>query len=178
MALRFTLDPEVTPELVEGLIDVWTAATNAGGAIGFVAPVTREEVRPTAEKGLAGLGHGPGDGRDRLLVAHDEETGRMAGALFLVDMRFSLMDHWRTVKRVMLHPDFQGRGDGVALLAEAERHARAWGLAGLQLDLRGGLGLERFYERCGYKEVGRLPGALRVAPGDDRDSVFMWLDLR
>ncbi|MEY9936343.1 N-acetyltransferase family protein [Streptacidiphilus sp. MAP5-3] len=174
MALRFTLDPELTPELVEGLVDVWAAATNGGGAIGFVAPVTRAEVRPTADKALAGLG----DGLDRLLVAHDEETGRLAGALFLVDLRFSLMDHWRTVKRVMLHPDFQGRGDGVALLAEAERHARAWGLAGLQLDLRGGLGLERFYERCGYKEVGRLPGALRVAPGDDRDSVVMWLDLR
>jgi hypothetical protein len=29
----------------------------------------------------------------------------------------------------------------------------------------------------GYREVGRLPGALRVAPGDDRDEVLMWLPL-
>jgi hypothetical protein len=27
--------------------------------------------------------------------------------------------------------------------------------------------------RCGYTEVGRVPGAIRVAPGDDRDDVLM-----
>jgi GNAT superfamily N-acetyltransferase len=174
MALRFTLDPEPTPELREQIIGVWTDVSNAGGAIGFVAPVSREDVRPTAVAAFAGLA----DGLDHLLVAHDVETGRLAGALFVVDNRFGLMDHWRVLKRVMLHPDFQGRGDGIALLAETERLARGWGLSGLQLDCRGGLGLEHFYERCGYKEVGRLPGAIRVAPGDDRDGVSMWLDLR
>ena len=173
MALSFTLDPGLTPDLVEQVIDVWTDASNAGGAIGFVPPVSREDVRPSAAAAFAGLAGGV----DRLLVAHDVETGRLAGALFFVDNRFGLMDHWRVLKRVMLHPDFQGRGDGVALLAEAERVARDWGLAGLQLDCRGGLGLEHFYERCGYKEVGRLPGIIRVAPGDDRDGVSMWLDL-
>ncbi|SEK20865.1 GNAT family N-acetyltransferase [Streptacidiphilus jiangxiensis] len=174
MALRFTLDPELTPDVVEGIVGVWTDASNAGGAIGFVPPVSREDVRPTALAAFAGLG----DGADRLLVAHDVETGRLAGALFVVDNRFGLKAHWRGLARVMLHPDFQGRGDGVALLAEAERLARGWGLTGLQLDCRGGIGLEHFYARCGYKEVGRLPGAIRVAPGDDRDDILMWLDLR
>jgi hypothetical protein len=40
--------------------------------------------------------------------------------------------------------------------------------------VRGGLGLERFYDRLGYREVGRLPGALRVAADDDRDEILMW----
>ena len=31
----------------------------------------------------------------------------------------------------------------------------------------------RFYRRCGYVEVGRVPGVIRVSPGDDRDSVLM-----
>jgi GNAT superfamily N-acetyltransferase len=174
MALRFTLDPELTPELREAAVALWADATNAGGAIGFVAPVTPEQVRPTAARAFAGAAEGP----DRMLTAHDEETGRLAGFLFFEDQRFELMDHWRTLKRVVVHPDFQGRGFGAALLAEAEDVARDWGLAGLRLTCRGGLGLERFYERCGYKEVGRIPGVIRVAPGDDRDEVFMWLDLR
>lgn len=33
------------------------------------------------------------------------------------------------------------------------------------------------YAFCGYREVGRVPGAIRVAPGDDRDDVSMLLPL-
>ncbi len=98
--------------------------------------------------------------------------------LLLESMRFGPMDHWRLVSKVMVHPELQGRGYGAALLAEAERIAREWGLAGLKLQVRGGLGLESFYLRSGYVEVGRVPGAIRVAPGDDRDDVVMWRDLR
>jgi hypothetical protein len=47
----------------------------------------------------------------------------------------------------------------------------------LQVTLRDGHGLDGFYRGLGYREVGRIPGALRVGRGDDRDEVFMWLDL-
>ncbi|MFI6449072.1 GNAT family N-acetyltransferase [Kitasatospora sp. NPDC050543] len=175
MALVFTLAPDLTPELREQLVHLWTDVSNAGGAVGFVPPVTPDEVRVTAEQQLAGVGPG---GPDHLLVAYEEGTGRLAGCLFFEDVRFALMDHWRLLKRVMVHPGLQGRGYGFELMAEAERVAREWGLAGLRLTLRGGCGLEKFYGRCGYTEVGRVPGAIRVAPGDDRDDVTMWLDLR
>ncbi|WP_055588634.1 GNAT family N-acetyltransferase [Streptacidiphilus griseoplanus] len=174
MDLTFVLDPEVTPELQEQLVELWTDVSNAGGAVGFVPPVTAEQVLPVARRQLAGVADGP----DRLLTAWDAATGRLAGVVFFESQRFDLMEHWRLLKRVMVHPDFQGRGYGAALLAEAERTARDWGLAGLKLTLRGGLGLERFYGRSGYTEVGRVPGGIRVAEGDDRDDVSMWLDLR
>jgi histone acetyltransferase (RNA polymerase elongator complex component) len=77
----------------------------------------------------------------------------------------------------MVHPDLQGRGYGAALMREAERAAREIGWDALHLTVRSGLGTERFYAGLGYKEVGRLPGALRVAPGDDRDEIHMWLAL-
>ena len=51
------------------------------------------------------------------------------------------------------------------------------GLEALTLMTRSGTGAERFYKRCGYREVGRIPGAIRVRPGDDRDEVHFWLDL-
>ncbi|MFJ5233268.1 GNAT family N-acetyltransferase [Kitasatospora sp. NPDC088391] len=171
MSLRFELETDPSPALRTEVTRLWTDVSNAGGAVGFVPPVTVAEVAPVAERQFAGLGP------DRLLVGY-EPGGRVAAVLFFEDLRFGLMDHWRMLKRVMVHPDFQGRGYGAELLAEAERVARGWGLSGLRLTLRGGHGLERFYGRGGWVEVGRVPGAIRVAPGDERDDVTMWLDLR
>ncbi|MEV8094312.1 GNAT family N-acetyltransferase [Kitasatospora sp. NPDC085879] len=175
MTLVFTLDPDPTPGLRAEIVALWTDVSNAGGAVGFVPPVTAEQVQPTAEEQFAGLGPA---GPDRLLIGREAGTGRLAAALFFASMRFDLMEHWRVLKRIMVHPDLQGRGHGAELLAEAERTARAWGLDSLRLTLRGGLGLEKFYGRCGWTEVGRVPRAIRVGPGDDRDDVTMWLDLR
>ncbi|MFC9324790.1 GNAT family N-acetyltransferase [Kitasatospora sp. NPDC057015] len=174
MTLSFVLDPDPTPELRTEIVRLWADVTNAGGAVGFVPPVTADDVRATADRQFAGVAP---EGPDRLLVARESASGRIVGVLFFESMRFALMEHWRMLKRVMVHPDFQGRGHGVELMAEAERIARDWGLDGLRLTARGGLGLEAFYLRCGYKEVGRVPGAIRVAPGDDRDDITFWLGL-
>lgn len=63
-------------------------------------------------------------------------------------------------------------------MARTEAAARSIeGIDAIRLGCRGGLGLEHFYASCGYKEVGRVPGALRVAPGDDRDDITMLLPL-
>ena len=82
------------------------------------------------------------------------------------------------IHRVMVHPRHQGKGYGRDLLTAAEQAARTFdGIEAVRLTCRGGLGLERFYGSCGYKEVGRIPGAIRVEPGDDRDDVIMLLPL-
>ncbi|GAA2266559.1 hypothetical protein GCM10010430_59490 [Kitasatospora cystarginea] len=57
-------------------------------------------------------------------------------------------------------------------------HLIGRGPSDLRLNLRGGHGLGKFYGRCGYLEIGRAPRTIRVAPGDERDEVTMWLDLR
>lgn len=172
MALTFVLDPPLTSPLREQIIRLWTDVTNAGGAVGFVAPVSEDDVRPVAEAAFAEVESGP----DRLLIG--VEDGRPAALVFLVDNRFGLKAHWRVLKRVMVLPGSQGRGYGAALLREAADAARAMGLEALQVTLRDGHGLEAFYAKAGYRVIGRIPGALRVAPGDDRDEVVMWLDLR
>ncbi|MEV4706420.1 GNAT family N-acetyltransferase [Actinoplanes sp. NPDC049316] len=172
MALTFVLDPPLTLHLREQIVDLWTEATNAGGAVGFVAPVTRDDVRPVAEAAFADVVDGP----DRLLIGMDGD--RLAAMLFVVDNRFELKAHWRVLKRVMVLPGSQGRGYGAALMRQAAAVGRGLGLDGLQVTLRDGHGLEGFYAKAGYRVIGRVPGALRVAPGDDRDEVFMWLDLR
>ncbi len=171
MGIEFSMDPELTDELRERIIALWVDVTNAGGAVGFVAPVTADEVRPMAEQTFAGVEQGI----DRLVIGTDD--GELVALLFIIDNRFALKDHWRVLKRVMVTPGSQGRGYGAALMREAESIGRKAGLAGFQVTVRVGAGTENFYARLGYREVGRMPGALRVAPGDDRDEITMWLDL-
>jgi GNAT superfamily N-acetyltransferase len=173
VSLTFTLDPSVTPDLRDGILDLWTDVSNAGGAVGFVPPVGRDTIRPELVKHFAGMA----EGRIRLLVAHDE-AGQLAATAFFSFNTHRLMTHWVWLYTVMVHPRHQGKGYGRDLLAAAADRARTFdGIEAIRLTCRGGLGLERFYGSCGYKEVGRIPGAIRVAPGDDRDDVIMLLSL-
>ena len=171
MALSFELDPPLTDDLRAAIVALWVDVTNAGGAVGFVLPVTADDVRTTAEAALDAVAAG----RDHLLVGVDD--ARPVALLFVADNVYALKDHWRVLKRVMVAPGSQGRGYGGALMREAAAVAEKLGLAGLQVTVRAGMGTEDFYARLGYREVGRVPGALRVAPGDDRDEIIMWLDL-
>jgi GNAT superfamily N-acetyltransferase len=171
MSLSFLVDPPLTTQLRERVLRLWVDVTNAGGAVGFVAPVDADEVRPTADAALAAVA---GD-RDHLLAGFDGDELR--ALLFVADNGHRLKDHWRVLKRVMVAPGCQGRGYGQAIMRAADDLGRALGLAAFQVTVRGGLNIEGFYQRLGYREVGRVPGALRVAPGDDRDEIIMWRTL-
>jgi GNAT superfamily N-acetyltransferase len=195
MALEFTVDPELTDGLQAEIVACWTDVTNAGGSVGFVPPVAIDDVLPVARRALAGVAAG----HDRLVIGREsasstrpggqttettetteitQTTGRLAALAFMTDEQSQLTEHWRNLKKVMVHPDFQGRGYGTLLMAEIERVARAMGLHLLTLDCRGGTGNDEFYKKCGYVEYGRLPGALKVGPDDYRDRVLMTLSLR
>lgn len=173
MALTFELDPSVGPALRDGIVTLWTDVSNAGGSVGFVPPVSRESVRPELVKHLAAMA----EGRTRLLVGRAED-GSVAATAFLALNTHRLMRHWLWLYTVMVHPGQQGRGYGRDLLTAAAEAARGIeGIEAIRLSCRGGEGLEHFYGSCGYKEVGRVPDAIRVAPGEDRDDITMLLSL-
>lgn len=173
MPLTFELDPSVTPQLRDGLCVLWADVTNAGGAVGFVPSVTPEAIRPELLTHLVSVDAG----RTRMLVGRDAE-GTVVACAFLVLNTHRLKRHWASVYTVMLHPSLQGRGHGRDLMSSVEKAARGMEeITALRLTCRGGLGLERFYAGCGYREVGRMPGAIKVADGDLRDDVMLWLDL-
>lgn len=164
-------EPELTDDLRAELVAVWVAATNAGGALGLVAPTTPEQAEvlagPTWQRVC--------DGLDVLVVGRLD--GRLVGWCVLESRGGPLSPHWRSLKRLQVHPDLQGAGHGRALLAAAEQAAARRGLRAVHLTVRGGTGTERFYLAVGYREVGRLPGALRLADDDLRDELHLWKDL-
>lgn len=167
--LRFELDPPLEGELREQLTEIWTDVSNAGGAVGFVPPTTIEEVRPVAEDAFRRAE----EGNDHLVVAF-EPGDKPVGFVFLVNRPGALFGHWATVKRLQVHPNSQSTGIGGALLEAVHDIGRKkLGLEQILLTVRGGTGRERFYERHGYQEVARIPGLIRVAPGDDREEIYM-----
>ena len=99
--------------------------------------------------------------------------GVAVGMGFLCAQSSEIQRHWRTVLRVMVRPELQGGGAGRILLEGLHRLAADLGLEQLRLTVRGGTGIEGFYARFGYMIIGRHSGALRLAPGDDRDEIIM-----
>ncbi|MCX3061274.1 GNAT family N-acetyltransferase [Streptomyces beihaiensis] len=181
MPMTFQLDPPIDPALRDDVLALWADVTNAGGAVGFVPPTTPEEIRPEFLRHLTAVA----EGRTRLLVGRDADADAGAGAAgtvtataFLTYSQHRLMRHHLWVYTVMVHPKHQGRGYGRALMAAVADAARSFdGIEAVRLTCRGGTGADRFYKACGYQEVGRVPGAIRVAPGDDRDDVHLMLPL-
>ncbi|MFD8645310.1 GNAT family N-acetyltransferase [Streptomyces zaomyceticus] len=176
MTLTFEVDPVVDSALRDGVLSLWADVTNAGGSVGFVPPVTPDEIRPALLKHLVAMT----EGRTRLLVGRDEDGGIAATAFFTFNTH-PLMTHWVWLYTVMVDPGRQGGGYGRDLMAAAEHTARTAegfeAIEAIRLTCRGGTGVDGFYAKCGYKEVGRVPGAIRVAPGDDRDDIIMLLPL-
>jgi GNAT superfamily N-acetyltransferase len=164
-------DEALDPGLRADLLDTWIAATDAGGAVGFTAPAPVERVAETLDEALGRVAAGV----DLLGVLHTGE--RYAGMGLLIDRGSPLQAHWRTVLRVMIHPQHQGNGAGRLLMEGLRGSAVDLGLEQLQLTIRDGLGLEKFYEPLGYRVVGRHPRAVRVTPDDYRDEIMLVMDL-
>jgi ribosomal protein S18 acetylase RimI-like enzyme len=60
------------------------------------------------------------------------------------------------IKRMRVHPDFQGRGIGQIILNELEARARAIGYKTLHLDTSVvQIAAQKLYEKNGFREVGR-----------------------
>lgn len=123
-----------------------------------------------ADQIIAGLS----PGHSQLLVAMAGDA--LTGWLHLHRNPDPLVAHWGTISRLQTRPAVRGQGIARALMTRARQVARQeMGLEQLHLAVRGGTGLERFYRRLGWREAGRWPGALRLAPGDDRDEILMIL---
>ncbi|GAA2942301.1 MULTISPECIES: GNAT family N-acetyltransferase [Streptomyces] len=167
---------DATAAVRQNLLACWTAVVNAGGAVVPMGcplpPVTPAALRPAVERITRELS----PDHSRLLVATVD--GALAGWLLLRREAHPLAAHCGVLNHVQTDVRFRGRGVGAAMMRHARSVARdEMGLERLQLAVRSGLGLEEFYRKAGWTEVGRWPGALRVAPGDDRDEILMSLTL-
>jgi ribosomal protein S18 acetylase RimI-like enzyme len=99
----------------------------------------------------------------RVLLAHCE--GKLVAMLNLARKRPWAIDptHFTKVARPLyltnlsVAPEFQGRGVGRRILDAARVVARKWPGDAIRLDAQDdATGAGGFYEKCGYREVGRV----------------------
>lgn len=167
------LPRSVTERGREAMLDLWVRVNESGGAVGFAPGADRADVAEVLDGYLE-----PGRGSQAQPVVLTDPYGELLGMGFLVVPTNPLFAHTGNLERVMLTPDRQGVNLGRLLMAGMHRAARERGLELLTLDYRDGTGLGSFYAKLGYEEVGRFPGWVRLAPGDDRDRVFLARTLR
>jgi GNAT superfamily N-acetyltransferase len=161
----------VDADLRNALTACWVQVTNAGGAVGFpFPPVDVAEVRSAIDDMCLSL-H---PDRAHLLVAAVDQ--HLAGWVTVVRNTARITAHWATIQRLQTATAFRGLGIGRALMSRARLLARdELGVDHLWLSVRGGMGLEAFYEQLGWTVTGRHPSALRLGPDDTRDEIFMTL---
>lgn len=153
----------------EQVLDLWMRTNDAGGAVGFLPGASRERVDAALARHEMAMAAGATTG----VLLRSAANDRVLGLAFIEPVGTPLMPHVASVGRVMTEPTARGRNLGRLLMAGVHRVARAAGLEILTLGVRSGSGTSAFYEACGYGESGRILGAIRVAPGDDRDDITM-----
>ncbi|HEX4092688.1 MAG TPA: GNAT family N-acetyltransferase [Trebonia sp.] len=169
--VQLTHPGEADPAVRQELTACWIAVTNAGGAAGFpFPPVDASHVAPAVDALAAGLD----PSRSRILLAR--VGGGLAGWVALSHEPSPLIGHWGVVHHLQTQLAHRKAGIGSALMRRLQVVARnEMGLEQLHLAVRGGMGLEDFYSRLGWRVTGRWPGKLRLAPDDTRDEILMFL---
>ncbi|KAA0941192.1 MULTISPECIES: GNAT family N-acetyltransferase [Streptomyces] len=168
---QFSSPSDVTPGLRQALVECWIEVTNAGGAAGFhVPPIGMCQAAPAFDRIAGRLT----PLTSRLVTAWLD--GQVVGWLNVRRDPSEPISHWGTLHHVQTRTAVRGLGVGSALMNEARRVARdEMGLEQLHLTARAGNGLEGFYERLGWHEIGRWPAAFRLGPGNEQDQVLMVL---
>ena len=159
-------DPGLLPR--EELLDLWQQVTEAGGSVGFLPGAPREEIAGALEGHARAMAAG-----QAFAGALRDPAGPLIGWAWWVRSPNPMLGHGLWLYRLMVAPDRQGTNLGALLMGGLIAMARRDRAELLVLSYRSGSGLGYFYGRVGFREVGRVPGAIRVALGDDRDEVMM-----
>jgi GNAT superfamily N-acetyltransferase len=169
--IQLTHPGDADPVVRQELTACWISVTNAGGAAGFpFPPVNAGHVAPAVDALAARLE----PSQSRILLARS--AGALAGWVACSRDPSPLIAHWGIVRHLQTQLARRNEGIGLALMRRLREVARdEMGLEQLHLAARGGTGLENFYSRLGWREIGRWPGKLRFGPHDTRDEILMIL---
>lgn len=135
-----------------GLAHVLCETVAAGGAVGFMHPLSHGDALAFWDRHSSGLAAGTLD----LFVA--AVGGHVAGTVSLDCAMPPNQPHRGDICKMMVSPAYRRQGIAQNLLAEAERAARGRGLTLLVLDTRTGDAAQTLYAGAGFEAVGEIPG--------------------
>ncbi len=149
----------LTEREIADLSDVLIAVVAAGASVGWLPPLARA----VADAYWRRTGEAAARGDATLLLAETE--GRVVGTAQLLPAESANGRHRGEVAKVLVHPDWQRRGIGRALMAGLDVDARAAGKTLLVLDTRVGDPSNALYAAAGWTPAGQIPNWARGADG-------------
>lgn len=131
----------------------------------FVETLAQDEARldaPVAEMLARGEGWGVFEGE------------RLLGKLVIDGLPYQCLSHTRWLHAIYLHPDSRGTGAGVGLVTAAMAHAQQQGVFRFLLWVNERNAAARgFYEKLGFREIGRVDKGIAAPEGGFVDDVMM-----
>jgi len=135
-------------ELGDLLID----CVEGGASVSFMLPMTREKADAFWTRCAASAARG-----ERVVLAAEDASGSIVGTVQVIWAEPENQPHRGDVAKMLVRRSARRRGVGAALLAAAERSARAAGKTLLVLDTVTGGDAERLYARRGWERCGAIP---------------------
>lgn len=155
------IGPDAVDAAIAPLTEVLLDCVEGGASVSFMWPLPRER----ALDFWRGVAEGVRAGERLLLVGADRASGRIDGTVQVVLAQPDNQPHRADVAKMLVHRRARRNGLAQALLAEAERAARAAGKTVLVLDTVTGGDAERLYARCGWQRVGEIPNYALMPDG-------------
>ena len=125
-------------------------AVDSGAAVGFLAPLGKEEALSYWETIRSALG-------DDLILLGAYKDGRLVGSVQLSCAWQPNGRHRAEIQKLFVHTSVRRQGIARALMVAAEQRAMRLGRWLLTLDTRLGDNAEPLYEKMGYTRVGSIP---------------------
>lgn len=138
--------------ILRELVDLLVEVVDAGGSLGFVAPLGRGDAeaywRRTAHDIEGGSTH---------LLAYSDAGQAIVGSVQLQLSPWPDGPHRAEIAKLMVHPAKRRLGIATSLMDSVEALAIELGRTLLTLNTRVGDPSERLYERRGYESFGVVP---------------------
>lgn len=156
------------PRCLADLAGLLQEAVDGGASLGFRRPLDR----PTALAYWQDVFRKLSDGHV-LLVARDEEDGRIVGTIQLEREQRANSLHRAHLQKAVVLRSHRGQGIGARLIAAGEEVAREGGLKLLVLGAKPGVATEHISLQLGWTRVGVIPGYSTDADGELHDLAYL-----
>ena len=139
------------PETVDALAKLIVSVVADGASVSFMHPLPIEEASRFWAASLV-----EAEARRRVLLGAWLDERLVGTVTLLLDLPPN-QPHRAEIAKLITALDVRNRGIARALMAEAERIARAEGRSLLTLDTASERGAAGFYEKMGFTACGRIP---------------------
>ena len=151
-------------ELSAILID----AVAHGASVNFLAGLTKDEAAAFWRGQIPGIA----DGSRILLVAERDDV--IVGTVVLTLAHQPNAPHRAEIGKMLVHSRLRRQGLGRRLLAVAEETAQKLGRTLLLLDTQTDSVGDMLYRRCGWTELGIVPGHALTPDGEPAPTTFFY----